>query len=89
MYYTYVLYSDKDKKLYYGYTTDLAQRFEQHRQGGVESTKDRRPLKLIYYESCLHKEDALQREKYFKTYRGRQFLQNRLKSYFTGLHPRQ
>jgi len=87
MYYTYVLQSEKDKKLYYGYTKDLARRFEQHRQGGVESTRDRRPLKLIYYESCLRKEDALHREKYFKTYRGRQFLQNRLKSYFTGLQP--
>lgn len=84
MFYTYVLHSKKDNKLYYGFTQDLAQRFEQHNKGLVESTKDRQPLKLIYYEACCTKEDALRREKYFKSYRGRQFLSKRLKSYFTG-----
>ncbi|MEJ2628686.1 MAG: hypothetical protein P8078_09040 [bacterium] len=38
----------------------------------------------MYYEACVNKEDALRREKYFKTYYGRMFLQKRLKSYFTG-----
>ena len=86
MIYTYVLQSKKDAGFYYGFTTDLTQRFEQHSKGYVESTKNRRPLKLIYYEACCTKADALRREKYFKSYRGRMFLQNRLKSYFTG-HP--
>ena len=85
MYYTYVLHSKKDQKLYYGYTHDLAQRFEQHKMGKVDSTKDRRPLELIYYEACCSQTDALHREKYFKTYRGHQFLSKRLKSYFTGI----
>ncbi len=85
MYYTYVLQSKKDGKLYYGYTKNLAQRFEEHKKGRVESTRNRRPLVLIYFEACSKESDALRREKYFKTYRGRQFLQNRLKSYFTGL----
>ena len=85
MYYTYVLRSVKDNGLYYGYTKDLTQRFEQHAKGRVESTKDRRPVKLVYYEACCNEDDALKREKYFKSYRGRQFLSRRLKSYFTGL----
>ena len=83
MFYTYVLQSKKDGKLYVGYTKDLAQRFEQHKEGKVDSTRDRRPLMLIYYEACLVREDATNREKYLKTYRGRQFLHKRLKSYFT------
>ena len=83
-YYTYVLLSMKDKKLYSGSTHDLKSRFEQHQKGKVSSTKDRRPLELIYYESCLRKDDAMKREKYFKTYKGKLFLRNRLKSYFTG-----
>jgi putative endonuclease len=85
MFYTYVLKSRKDDALYYGYTEDLAQRFEEHNKGRVESTKNRRPFILLYYEACTEKRDALKREKYFKSYRGRQFLHNRLKSYFTGL----
>jgi len=84
MYYTYVLLGEKDNKLYTGYTQDLNLRFEQHQKGLVESTKHRRPLKLIYFEACLSQEDALHREKYLKTHYGKMFLKNRLKSYFTG-----
>ena len=84
MYYTYVLLSMKDMKFYTGYTKDLKLRFEQHQKGIVASTKDRRPLKLIYYEACVDQQDATKREKYLKTFNGRRFLQNRLKSYLTG-----
>jgi len=84
MYYTYVLQSEKDDNFYVGFTKDLKQRFEQHENGRVDSTKDRRPLKLVYFEACLERADATSREKYFKTYRGRMFLKRRLKSYFTG-----
>lgn len=83
-YYIYVLRSQKDKKLYVGYTNDLKSRFEQHSKGQVSSTKDRRPLKLIYSEACLDKHDAMHREEYLKTAYGKQFLRNRLKSYLTG-----
>jgi len=84
MFYTYVLQSEKDNKLYVGYTKDLKQRFEQHQKGKVDATKDRIPLVLIYYEACISQEDATNREKYFKTYHGRMFLKRRLKSYLTG-----
>ena len=84
MIYTYVLQSEKDKKFYVGFTEDLKLRFEQHNKGYVESTKDRRPLELIYYEACLDREDAIRREKYLKSYHGKMFIKNRLKSYLTG-----
>ena len=84
MFYTYVLQSEKDNKFYCGYTKDLKLRFERHCRGQVESTKHRRPLLLIYYEACLSEEDALKRERYFKTYNGKRFLHKRLKSYLTG-----
>ncbi len=83
MYYTYVLKSFKDNKLYIGYTNDLRNRIKEHESGLVKSTKNRRPLKLIYYEACLNKYDAIKREKYFKTGFGRRFLKNRLENYFT------
>lgn len=78
MYYTYVLESQKDFKLYTGVTQDLRSRFEKHNKGLVESTKFRRPLRLIYYEACLNKERAIKREKYFKTGFGRKFLKDRI-----------
>jgi len=84
MFYTYVLQSEKDLNFYTGSTKDLKLRFEQHKKGLVESTKDRRPLKLIYYEACLDQPDARKRERYLKSYHGKMFLKNRLKSYLTG-----
>ncbi len=84
MLYTYVLQSEKDNKFYVGFTKDLKLRFEQHNKGHVESTKDRMPLRLIYYEACLDQNDATKREKYLKSYHGRMFLKKRLKSYLTG-----
>lgn len=84
MYYTYVLQSIKDMKFYTGFTKDLKLRFERHNKGLVESTKDRRPLKLIYYEACLSQEDVTKREKYLKSYHGKMFIRKRLKSYLTG-----
>ena len=87
MYYTYVLLSDKDRKQYVGFTKNLKLRFEQHEKGEVDSTRHRRPLRLIYYEWCLEKEDAIRREKYLKTHYGKLFLRKRLKSYFSGGTP--
>jgi len=84
VYYTYVLKSDVDNNFYSGFTKNLKLRFEQHRKGQVESTRERRPLHLIYYEACLNQEDASKRERYFKTYNGKRFLHKRLKSYLTG-----
>ena len=84
MYFTYVLLSLKDKNFYTGFTNNLKLRFEQHNKGRVESTEDRRPFELIYYEACLDQRDAIKREKYLKTYHGKMFLKRRLKSYLTG-----
>ena len=84
MFYTYVLQSEKDGKFYVGFTKNLELRFEQHNKGLVESTKNRTPLQLIYFEACLSQEDATRREKYLKSFHGKMFLKNRLKSYLTG-----
>jgi putative endonuclease len=84
MYYTYVLYSKKDGKFYTGFTQDLKLRFDQHNKGRVESTRDRIPLELVYYEACLNRGDATHREKYLKTYHGKAYIRKRLKSYLTG-----
>ncbi len=79
MHYTYVLLSQKDVRFYTGLTGDLRKRIKEHNNGEVSSTKYRRPLRLIYYEACLDKYDALRREKYLKTGQGKRYLRNRLK----------
>lgn len=66
--FVYVLRSKKDNKFYTGYTKNLKLRFEQHAKGLVESTKERRPLKLVYFETCISQKDATHKEKYLKTH---------------------
>lgn len=78
MFYTYVLKSNKDARYYVGFTEDLKKRFANHNKGLVESTKNRRPFEIVYYEACLSKEKAIKREKYFKTGFGRKFLKDRM-----------
>ncbi|MDP3028779.1 MAG: GIY-YIG nuclease family protein [Deltaproteobacteria bacterium] len=84
MHYVYILQSLIDNKFYTGYPPDLKQRIEKHNSGQVTATRGRRPLKLIYYEACLNKDDALKREKYLKTSWGKRYIKSRLKNYLTG-----
>jgi len=74
----------KDMDFYIGFTKNLKLRFEQHKNGFIESTRIKGPFKLIYYEACLDQSDASKREKYLKTYHGKMFLKRRLKSYLIG-----
>ena len=75
---TYVLKSEKDGKLYVGWTNDLRNRYQKHQQGLVDATKYRLPLILVYYEACLSKEGAIAREKQLKTGFGRKYLKGRI-----------
>lgn len=80
----YILENVEDGNWYTGYTQDLQSRFEWQKAGKISSTRPHRPLKLIYFEGCIHKQDAVNGEKYLKTRYGKMFVKNRLKSYFTG-----
>ena len=78
MFYVYVLFSEADRMLYTGYSANLRQRFRDHCAGRADSTKSRRPLRLIYYEAYLTKYEAERREKYLKGGNGRALLKRQL-----------
>jgi len=59
-----------DNLYYVGYSSDLKNRLEQHNNGLVPSTKNRRPLQLVYYEACLNQQDATHRRKVSKNFLG-------------------
>ncbi|MFH1427308.1 MAG: GIY-YIG nuclease family protein [Patescibacteria group bacterium] len=85
MYYTYVLLLSNNKK-YVGYTDDLRRRFKEHSDGKVISTRNYRPLKLIFYEAFINKRDAQRREKYLKTDKGKKMLNVILREYLVNLN---
>ncbi len=80
MYFVYVLKSMKDGNMYIGFTKDLEERINRHNKGLVNSTKNRVPFELIYYEASRNIHDAIHREKYLKTSYGHRYLKNRLKN---------
>ena len=83
-YYVYVLKSEKDNNFYIGFTKNIIRRLEEHNSGKVISTKNRKPLKLVYWEGCLNQTDATKREKYLKSSWGKRYIKNRINSYLTG-----
>lgn len=86
MYYVYILFSEKDRLLYTGFTPDLKARFERHTKGFVKATKQRRPLKLIYYEDGF---DARRREIFLKGGKGKSELRIQLQEIFRKLKYKQ
>jgi len=78
MFYVYILQSLKDGKLYVGYSADLNKRIDEHSKGEVTSTKSRRPMVLIYYESYRAEKDARVREIFLKTGQGRDFIKKNI-----------
>jgi putative endonuclease len=82
--YVYVLRSARDKKFYIGSTNNLRRRLSEHQQGKNISTAKRLPMELVYFEGHRDLEDAIRREKYFKTTKGkvtlRQIMRNALEN---------
>ena len=71
----YVLYSEKFKKIYIGYSTDLINRFYSHNIFARKGYTVRfRPWVLVYQEFHDTKINALSREKQLKSARGRKFI---------------
>jgi len=79
MFYVYVLLSDKDKRHYIGFTTDLRKRFQEHILGKVKATFYRRPLELVYYECYKDRKIAQKRERQLKGGKSHIALINRLR----------
>jgi putative endonuclease len=66
-YYVYILASKRNGTLYIGMTNNLARRVWEHRQGSVEGfTKTYNVHHLVYSESYMRPQDAIEREKRLK-----------------------
>jgi putative endonuclease len=75
MYYTYVLRSHKTNRKYTGSCEDLEKRIQAHNAGDSKSTRHGVPWSLIYAEEFSNRADAMRKERYFKTGKGREELE--------------
>ena len=80
MFFAYVLKSIGHGFFYKGHCEDLVERLKQHNSGHTESIRPYLPIVLIYTEEFATREEAIKREKYFKSAAGRRYLKNKLVS---------
>lgn len=78
MYSVYVLHSAEIDKFYVGYTKDINKRVKHHNLGLNRWSKRGIPWKLIYSEEYNNKSEALKRERFLKTGKGREFIRARV-----------
>jgi len=74
MYYAYILKSKVDGSFYKGSTENLELRLKQHNAGKCDYTSRKAPWEIVYSEVFSTREEALKREKYFKSAAGRRFI---------------
>lgn len=68
MWFVYVLLCE-DGSLYTGYSNDIQQRFDDHKNGkGGHYTRSHKPIKLIYKEQFNTQSEALKRESRIKSW---------------------
>jgi putative endonuclease len=74
-YFVYILRSMVDNSFYIGFSTDVERRLKEHNTGKSRYTKVKMPWKVVYFEECITKKDALKREKFLKAQRNREFYE--------------
>ena len=80
MFYVYILKSRRNGKKYTGYTKNLERRLLQHNTG-----KNKRkfscingPWDLMFFENFETRSDAMKREKFLKSGKGREYIKERI-----------
>jgi putative endonuclease len=75
----YILFSEKHQKHYTGFTSDLISRFHSHNELSTKGwTIKYRPWQVIHVEFFASKSEALARERYLKSGKGREYLQKEI-----------
>ena len=76
MYYVYVIQSERDKRYYIGYASNLEKRLNSHNVGLQRWTRNKGPWKLVYSESFINKRDAIIRERELKNKKSHNAIEN-------------
>jgi putative endonuclease len=74
MFHVYVLKSEKTGRRYVGSCENLETRLRRHNLGHSKATRHGVPWSLVHTEMFCHRADATRRERYYKSGRGRDEL---------------
>ena len=86
VFHVYVMRSEVTGRLYTGSTGDLDDRLRRHNTGECKATRHGVPWALVHAETLATRAQAVRRERYFKTGRGREELQTLLAANITPLN---
>ena len=78
MYFVYVLCSLTSGHFYTGFTSNPVQRLGQHNQGITKSTRNRGPWEIVLSEGYPTRWEAMRRERFLKSGKGREQLKQML-----------
>ncbi|HEY6504383.1 MAG TPA: GIY-YIG nuclease family protein [Chitinophagaceae bacterium] len=85
MWFVYILYSRSGNKTYVGYTGDVERRLFEHNVSEMSGFTIRyRPWELMRKETFESKSEAMAREKYLKTGRGREEIKGYVRDFLNG-----
>ena len=84
MFFVYALWSEKFDKIYVGMTSQPDKRLKQHNAGKSTYTNKFKPWQRFYLEEVLTKEEALKKEKYYKSGWGLKKLKSELEKWQSG-----
>ncbi len=78
-FWVYIIQSEKDNWIYTGHTNDIDRRLNDHNRGKMKSTSHHGPFKLIHTEEFSSRSEAMIREKFLKSGKGRQIREELVK----------
>jgi putative endonuclease len=74
MFTLYILYSNSLDRYYVGYTNSLDRRLSEHNRKKGKYTDNGIPWELVYTECYMTKKEAMQRERFIKSKKSKQFI---------------
>ena len=81
LYTVYILFSNRHRKIYIGYTSNLINRFHSHNElNRKDWTHNFRPWVVIYCEYFNNREEAKKREKQLKGAKGREWIWQKIET---------
>lgn len=78
--FVYILYSTEYDKYYIGHTNDIERRIKEHNSDRAGWTKPYQPWKIVHEEACTDRSTAVEKEKYLKSLKNKE----RLEDYIAG-----
>lgn len=74
MYFTYILQSDKNDKLYIGHTANLERRLAEHNSNQCKSTKNKGKWDLIFKKEFITRDEAMKFELKLKSFKNKDYI---------------